>query len=201
MKLYFAPHTCALSPHIALIELGLPYELVKIDNRSKRTEDGRDFLKISPKGYVPALELDSGEILTEGPVITQYLSDLKPEIGLAPANGTLERVGLQEWLHYLGTEIHGSCGPLFNPGIPDDVKTIFKDKLLKRVRLIEEVLEKQDYLMGSRFTPADGYLFTMLRWFAFFKIDYKQWPGIARFMERVGARPAVKQAIELEEKA
>lgn len=199
MKLYYAAHTCALAPHIALIEQGLPYELVKVDNKAKKTADGRDYLKINPKGYVPALELSNGEILTEGPVISQYLGDLKPETGFVPKNGTLPRVRLQEWLHYLGTEVHGGFGPLFNPAIPDDVKAASKDKLLKRISFIEPVLEKQEYLLGTSFTPADAYLFTMMRWLKIFKIDYNQWPGIAKFMERVAARPAVKKAIELEE--
>ncbi len=199
MKLYFTPHTCSLNPHIALIELGLPFELVKVDLKTKKTADGGDYLKINPKGYVPALELDNGDILTEGPVIVQYLGDLKPQDGFIPKHGTIDRTRMEEWLHYIGTELHGSCGPLFNPAMPAEAKEFFKAKLLKRVAYIEPFLEKQDYLVGNRYTPADGYLFIVLGWMAnVFKIDIGQWPALAKLVERVGARPSVKRAQEQE---
>ncbi|MEN3930594.1 glutathione transferase GstA [Microvirga sp. W0021] len=199
MKLYFAPHACSMNPHIVLAELGLPYELIKVDTKTKKMSNGGDFYDVSPKGYVPALELDNGEILTEGPVIVQYLADLKPEADIAPKNGTMERVRMQEWLHYIGTELHGSAGPLFNPTMPAEVKEIFKKKLINRIGFIEPVLEKQDYLVGGKFTPADGYLFVVLGWLKYFDIDVKQWPAIARFVERVAKIPAVQKAIQEED--
>lgn len=195
MKLYFAPHTCALNAHITLIELGLPYDLVKVDNKAKTTSDGRNYLEINPKGYVPALELDNGELLTEGPVIVQYLGDLKPESGLVPKNYTMERVRMQEWLHYIGTEVHGSISPMFNPGLSDEAKAVFREKLLKRISYIEPFLEKQDYLVGGKFTPADGYLFVVLGWLKIFKIDIARWPSLAKFVERIGSRPSVQKAL------
>ncbi|SFA85292.1 glutathione S-transferase [Collimonas sp. OK607] len=198
MKLYFAPETCSLSPHIVLRELGLPFELVKVDNKTKLTADGRDFLAINPKGYVAALQLANGEVLTEGTAIVQYLADLKPEAKLAPPNGSWERVRLQEWLNFITGEIHASMSPLFNAAIPDGVKTIFKDKLVRRLGQIESTLAQQDYLLGAQFSVADAYLFTVLRWTAFFSIDLEQWQAIARYMENIGARATVKSALAAE---
>lgn len=198
MKLYYCPHTCSLNPHIALIELGLPYELVKVDIRAKKTADGSDFLKINPKGYVPALELDNGEVLAEGPVIVQYLADLKPEAGLAPKAGTLDRARMQEWLNYIGGELHGSCSPLFNPAMPEEAKAIFKAKLINRINYVEPILAKQDYLAGGQYTPADGYLFIVLGWLKNFQIDVAQWPSLVKFMDRIAARPSVKRALQEE---
>ena len=198
MKLYFAPETCSLSPHIVLRELGLPFELVKVDNKTKLTADGRDFLAINPKGYVAALQLANGEVLTEGTAIVQYLADLKPEAKLAPANGSWERVRLQEWLNFITGEIHAGMSPLFNAAIPVGVKTIFTDKLVRRLGQIESTLVQQDYLLGAQFSVADAYLFTVLRWTSFFSIDLNQWPAIARYMENIGSRSAVKSALATE---
>ncbi|MEO6918134.1 MAG: glutathione transferase GstA [Collimonas sp.] len=198
MKLYFAPDTCSLSPHIVLRELGLPFELVKVDNKTKKTTDGRDFLAINTKGYVAALQLDNGAVLTEGPAIVQYLADLKPEAGLAPPNGSWERVRLQEALNFISSEIHAGMGPLFNAAIPVEVKTIFKDKLVKRLKQIDAALAQQDYLLGAQFSVADAYLFTVLRWTGFFSIDFAQWPAIAGYMERISSRGSVKAALEAE---
>lgn len=198
MKLYFAPETCSLSPHIVLRELRLPFELVRVDNKTKKTADGSDFLVVNPKGYVAALELDNGEVLTEGPAIVQFLADLKPEAGLAPQNGTWARVRLQEWLNFITSEIHAGSSPLFNAAIPDSVKAIFKERLFHRFEQIVATLTVQDYLMGEQFGVADAYLFTVLRWMRFFSIDLNRWPAIAAYMERIGARPAVQAALEVE---
>ncbi|MEO8672230.1 MAG: glutathione transferase GstA [Tahibacter sp.] len=201
MKLYFSPGACSLSPHIVLRELGLPFDAVKVDLASKTTADGADFKKINPKGYVPTLQLDDGRVLTEGPAIVQYLADLKPESKLAPANGTFERYQLQEWLNFISTEIHKQFSPLFNAANPDSVKDAQKTKLAQRFAEIAPVLDKQDYLMGKDFSVADAYLFTVLGWSKYFSIDLQQWPSIAKFVERVAARPAVVAALDVEAKA
>lgn len=201
MKLYFSPGACSLSPHIVLRELGLPFEAIKVDLASKKTADGGDFKAVNPKGYVPTLQLDNGEILTEGPAIVQYLADLKPASGLAPANGSWERYKLQEWLNFISTEIHKQFSPLFNSANPDSVKDAQKTKLAQRFTEISPQLEQQDYLTGSQFTVADAYLFTVLGWSKYFHIDLNQWPGIAGFVERVAARPAVAEALDVEAQA
>jgi glutathione S-transferase len=198
MKLYFAPHTCSLSPHIVLRELGIPFELVKVDNQSKRTSSGDDFLTINPKGYVAALATDDGEILTEGPAIVQYLADLKPESGLAPAHGTWARVRLQETLNFITSELHAGMAPLFNPALPAEIKTIFTEKLLRRLGQIETTLAGNSYLQGEQFSVADAYLFTVLSWTRFFKIDLQQWPSIATYMDRIAARASVQAALAAE---
>jgi glutathione S-transferase len=197
MKLYFAPMTCSLSPHIVLRELGLPFELVRVNNQSKRTADGRDFREINPKGYVAALQLDNGEVLTEGPAIVQFLVDQVPGNTLAPANGTWERARLQEHLNFISTEIHGASAPLFNAQIPPTVKTIFQDKLFKRLDYLNRTLADQDYLMGT-FGVADAYLFTVLTWLPAFNIDIEHWPALAGYMQRLAARPSVLAAMAAE---
>lgn len=201
MKLYFSPGACSLSPHIVLRELGLPFEAVKVDLAAKLTADGADFKAINPKGYVPALQLDDGRVLTEGPAIVQYLADQAPAKQLAPANGSWERYRLQEWLNFISTEIHKQFSPLFNAAIPDAVKDLQKAKLAQRFGEIAPTLEKHDYLTGDRFSVADAYLFTVLGWSKYFQIDLNQWPAIARFVERVAARPAVIEALDVEAKA
>lgn len=198
MKLYFAPNTCSLSPHIVLEELGLPYELIRVDNKTKQTSDGRDFRDINPKGYVAALELDNGEILTEGAVIVQYLADLKPAAGLAPPHGSWERVRMQEWLNFITSEIHAGVAPLFNAALPDAVRSIFIDKLHHRVTLVESALQQKDYLLGAAFSVADAYLYTVLGWFSFFDIDLRQWPAIAAYHARIASRPTVRAAVKAE---
>lgn len=198
MKLYYAPQACSLASHIVLRELQLPFDAVRVDNRSKRTADGEDFLAINPKGYVAALQLDNGEVLTEGPAILQYLADLKPEAGLAAANGSWQRVRLQETLNFITSEVHGIMGWLFNPGLDDSVKEVFRQKLFKRFALLEQTLERQDYLQGGQFSIADAYLFTLLRWTALFAIDLGVWPALAKFQVRVEQRPAVREALAVE---
>ncbi|MGX0891910.1 glutathione S-transferase [Pseudomonas sp. ADAK2 TE3594] len=198
MKLYYAPQACSLAPHIVLRELDLPFELVRVDNSTKKTVSGEDFIAVNPKGYVAALQLDNGDVLTEGPAILQYLADLRPEADLAAENGTFERVRLQEWLNFISTEIHGGLGWLFNSLFPEGVKALIKEKLFKRFVVLSQTLEGQDYLMASGFSIADAYLFTVLRWTQVFGIDLNQWPALARFQVRIGQRPAVKAALAVE---
>lgn len=195
MKLYYAPDTCSLSPHIVLRELEIEFELVKVNNKSKLTADGRDFRTINPKGYVAALELDNGQILTEGPAIVQYLADLKPEYGLAPRADSWARVRLQEWLNFITSEIHAGSAPLFNPALPEDIKAIFQDKLFRQFDLLQARLNENTYLTGSSFSVADAYLFTVLGWCKFISIRLERWPALTAYMEKINARPAVQAAL------
>ncbi len=201
MKLYFAPGACSLSPHIVLRELGLPFDLVKVDLAAKKASDGSDFKAINPKGYVPALLTDDGHVLTEGPALVQYLADRKPEAELAPANGTFARYQLQESLNYISTEIHKSFSPLFNVAMPDAAKEIYTAKLKQRFAELDTVFAKQDFLNGAQFSVADAYLYTVLRWTQHFKIDLNEWPALAKFFARVDARPAAQAAVEAEAQA
>lgn len=198
MKLYFSPNACSLASHIALRELALPFELIRVDNQKKLTADGDDFLQINPKGYVAALQLDNGEVLTEGAAILQYLADRVPAAGLAPANGSWERVRLQEWLNFVSSEIHGGLGVLFKDAIPDEVKALFKATLFERFAILVQTLERQDYLLGAQYSVGDAYLFVVLRWAGLFDIDLQQWPALAKFQQRVGERPAVIAALAAE---
>ncbi|MBI3908979.1 MAG: glutathione transferase GstA [Pseudomonas fluorescens] len=198
MKLYYAPEACSLAPHIVLRELELPFQLIRVDNISKTTADGDDFLAINPKGYVAALQLDNGEVLTEGPAILQFLADLRPQAKLAAAQETFERVRLQECLNFISTEIHGGLGWLFNARFTEEVKAQIKAKLFKRLSVLNQTLEQQDYLMAGGFGIADVYLFTLLRWARLFDIELKEWPALARFQARVNQRPAVKAALAAE---
>lgn len=198
IKLYYAPHTCSLSPHIVLRELGLPFTLVKVDNKTKRTADGRDFRDINPKGYVAALELADGEVLTEGPAIVQYLADLVPEAALAPASGTLARVRLQEWLNFITSEIHGGSAWLFHDALDATAKGIVRERLFRRMAIVETRLASHAYLLGESFSVADAYLFTVLTWFAHFGIDLSPWPATAAWFTGIARRPAVRAAREAE---
>lgn len=195
IKLYFAPGTCALNPHIVIAELGLQAELIKTDIRTKKLADGSDFRAINPLGYVPVLQVASGLVLTEGPAITQYLADLKPESGLAPANGTDERYALQQWLNFISTEVHKGFSPLFNPALADDAKAVAREILAARLTFLEERLAGKDFLLFDRFTIADSYLFTVLRWTAFTGIDITQWPNLDRYVAQLRARPSVIAAM------
>jgi glutathione S-transferase len=194
MKLYFAPGACSFSPHITLREAGLDFELVKVDLKTGKLADGSDFTRINPKGYVPALELDDGRVLTEGPAIVQYIADRKPESGLAPEAGTFERYRLQEWLGFINSEIHKGFGPLFMPATPADYQAAAREKLAKRLAFVAERLEKSDFLLGKQFSVADAYLYTVLNWTQWTGIDLARWPSLAAFQERVGSRPGVKAA-------
>ncbi len=198
MKLYYAPGACSLSPHIVARELGLPLELKKVDNKTKTIEGGGDYRKVNARGYVPALELDNGEILTEGPAIVQYLADLKPEAELAPKAGTFARYRLQEWLNFLTSEIHKQFSPLFKPTTPEDYKPVAKEIIATRFDWLDGQLAGKDYLMGSQFTVADAYLFVLLGWTRPTQIDLARWPNLLAFHKRVGARPKVQEALSAE---
>ena len=195
MKLYYSPGACSLSPHIALLEAGLPYDLVKVDLRAKKLENGDDYLAVNPKGQVPALALDSGELVTEGPVIVQMIADKAADKNLAPAHGSAERYKLQEWLTYINGELHKNIGALFNPALADDAKTIFKDRAAGKFKYVDSQLAGKDYLMGKQFTVADGYMFTMLRWAEAMKFDLSGLANLLAYKARVGARPKVQEAL------
>ena len=198
MKLYFAPGACSLSPRIALLEAGLPFTTQKVDTKTKQLDGGGDFWAINSKGYVPTLELDNGQVLTEGPAIVQYIADQNPESGLAPKAGTMERYRLQEWLNFITSEIHKGFSPLFDPTLSPEVKQVFKDKLGKRFDWLTTQLTGKQYLMGDVFTVADGYLFTVLNWCQWVGIDLAKWPLLKDYQSRVSARPKVQEALKAE---
>jgi glutathione S-transferase len=198
MKLYYFAGACSLSPHIVLLEAGLPYTLVKIDAKTKKTESGGDYLTINSKGAVPALQLDDGRVLTEGPAIVQYLADLKPESGLAPRAGTFERYQLMEILNFITSEVHKSFSPLFNPASSADMKEAAVNALSKKFDWLTGFLGKKPYLLGNTFTVADAYLFTVLNWTGHVKIDLGKWPVVAEFKDRVAKRPKVIEAMKEE---
>ncbi|MGV7214131.1 glutathione transferase GstA [Bradyrhizobium sp. UFLA05-112] len=198
MKLYYSPGACSLSPHIALLEADLPYELVKVDIRAKKLENGEDFLKVNPKGQVPALGLDSGEIVTEGPVIVQMIADRASAKGLVPARDSSERYKLLEWLNFLTSEVHKSFGPMFSPVLADDAKAFFRDRVMGKLKYIDGQLAGRDYLMGKQFTVADAYLFTMLTWAERLKFDLSALTNLLAYKARVGARPKVQEALKRE---
>ena len=195
MKLYYSPGACSLSPHIALLEAGLPYDLVKVDVRAKKLENGDDYLQVNPKGQVPALRLDSGEVVTEGPVIVQMIADKVPAKNLAPARDSAERYKLQAWLTYINSELHKNMGPMFSPILADDAKGFFKDRAMGKFKYTDGELAGHDYLMGKQFTVADGYLYTMLRWADVHKMDLSGLNNLMAYKDRVGARPKVQEAL------
>jgi len=198
MKLYYAPGACSLSPHIVSREAGIPVELKKTSTKDKTIDGGGDYWKVNGKGYVPALELDNGQVLTEGPAIVQYLADQKPDTGLAPKAGSIERYRVQEWLNFITSEIHKGFSPLFRPTTPDEYKKIAKENLANRFNWLDKQLAGKDYLMGKQFTVADAYLFTVLRWTTPTKIDLSPWPNLGAYLARVAARPKVQEALKAE---
>ena len=198
MKLFIKPGACSLSPHIVLEETGLPHELEIVDLQSKKTASGGDFWAINPKGYVPALLLDNGTLLTEGPAIVQYLADQAPSKNLAPANGTLERYVLQSWLNYIGTELHRNFSPFFNPECPAAWRDLTRATLERRFAHVNNELAQRDYLMGSQFSVADAYLFTVMSWAPYVQLDLSGMPHLLAFQARVAARPAVQAALKAE---
>lgn len=198
MKLYYIPGACSLSPHIVLREAGLSFDLVKVDGKTKKTDSGADFNAINPKSYVPVLELDDGQRLTEGAVIVQYIADRKPDAKLAPAAGTPDRYRLQEWLNFIASEVHKGFSPLFNPQLPEAWKTVVVDRLGTRFDHLSKHLEKNQYLMGGAFGVADAYLFTVLNWTKFVGIDLGKWPVLQAYSARIAARPSVQQALAAE---
>lgn len=198
MKLFYTPGACSLSPHIVLCELALPHELVKVNLATQQTEDGRDFTTINPKGYIPALLLDDGELITEGPAIVQYLADLKPEAGLLPPAGTLARVRVQEWLTFIGTELHKNLTPLFKPTASADWKAAASSNIERRFAYLDDILNGRDYLTGSEFSVADAYLFTVINWTFFLKMSLAEWPALVDYHHRIATRPAVQEALRSE---
>jgi len=198
MKLYYSPGACSLSPHIALHEAGLAFTPVLASTKSHKLQDGTDYYGINPLGYVPLLELDDGTRLREGPAIVQYIADQVPAKNLAPANGTLQRYRLQEWLTFIGTEIHKGFSPLFNPATPEDYKPMVRDKLRQRLQWVDGQLAGKQYLMGEQFTVADGYLFTVTNWAQPTNVDLSGLAHLAAYRERVAARPAVQAAMKAE---
>lgn len=198
MKLYYFPGACSLSPHIVSLEAGLPVTMVKIDSKTKKTESGADYLAVNSKGAVPALQLDDGRVLTEGPAVVQYLADLKPESGLAPRAGTFERYQLMEILNYITSEVHKSFSPLFNPASSAEVKDTAVTTLGKKFDWLSGFLGKKPFLLGNTFTVADAYLFTVLNWTGHVKIDLGKWPVLAEYKARIAKRPKVIEAMKAE---
>lgn len=199
MKLYYTPGACSLSPHIALLEAGLPYDLVKVDLRAKKLENGDDFLQVNPKGQVPALALDSGEMVTEGPIIIQMIADKAADKKLAPARDSNERYKLLEWLNYTTSELHKNLGPMFSPLLADDAKAFFRDRAMSKFKYVESQLAGREYLMGNQFTVADGYLFTMIMWAQDrLGFDLSGLPNVTAYKARVAARPKVQEALKKE---
>ncbi len=198
MKLYCAPGACSLAPHIVLRELELPFELVRVDLATRKTADGADYLAVNPHGYVPALTLDDGGVLTEAAVILQYLADRKPEAALLAAPGTLTRYHQLETLNFIATEMHKALGGLFNPALPAAARELVLATLGRRCDHLAARLKTVPFVCGDRFTVADAYLFTVLGWAPILKVDLGPWPALGEFCARIGARPAVQAALRAE---
>ena len=198
MKLYFSPGACSLSPHIALSEAGVKFELVKAALQTHTLADGTDYYGITAKGQVPLLELDDGSRLSEGPVIMQYIADHAPGCGLAPAAGTMERYRVMEWLNFITSELHKGFSPLFNPVYPKEAKEIVTANLMKKFAYVDARLEGNDYLMGQQFSIADAYLFTVSNWAGHVGVDLSGFKNVEAFRARMMARPAVQEAMKAE---
>lgn len=198
MKLYYTPGACSLAAHIVLCELDLPHELAKVDLKTHTTEDGGDFYKVNPKGYVPALELDDGQVLTEDAVLLQYLADLKPGSGLLPPVGSMERWRVLEWLNFVSSELHKGLGALFNPAVTPEWRAAVIARVENRFGYLDRLLADQGYLTGNEFCVADAYLFTIVSWTGLMSIDLTPWPALAAFQMRVAARPGVQEAMRTE---
>ena len=198
MKLYYSPGACSLSPHIILRELGLPYEPVLASTKTHKLVDGTDYYTINPKGYVPLLELDDGQRLSEGPAIVQYLADQAPAKGLIAAAGTMPRYRQIEWLNFVSTELHKSYSPLFYPAMPEEGKAVFRQRLRNRYTYLNEQLEGKSFLMGDSFSVPDAYLFTVTNWAPRVGVDITDLPNVQAFMTRMAARPAVQAAMKTE---
>ena len=199
MKLYYAPGACSLSPHIVAREAGIAVDLQKVDLKTKTLADGgASYTAINGKGYVPALGLDDGSLLTEGPAIVQYMADQKPASGLAPKTGTMERLHLQEWLNFISTELHKAMGTFFNPKATPEWQAAVTERLGVRFDYLAKELSGKQYLMGDKFSVADAYLFTILNWAPMVKFDMSRWPAITDYYKRVGQRPKVQEALKAE---
>ncbi len=197
-KLYYSPGACSLSPHIALREAGLPFDLVLASTKTHQLADGTDFYTINPKGSVPVLELADGQRLTEGPAIVQYIADQAPASQLAPAHGTMARYRLMEWLNFITSELHKGFSPLFNPSTPEDYKAVANANVTKRLKWVDEQLEGKTFLLGDTFTVADGYLFTVASWGKYVGVDIAPMKNLSAYVGRVAARPAVQAALKAE---
>jgi glutathione S-transferase len=198
LKLFYSPGACSLSPHIVLLEAGLTATMVKVDLGAKKTSEGADYLAVNSKGSVPALQLDDGQVLTEGPAIVQYLADLKPESGLAPRAGSFARYRLMEMLNYITSEVHKGFSPLFNPKIPSEWKEVTLAALGKKFDWLSTQLAGKTFLLGDSFSVADAYLFTVVGWTKPLKIDLSQWPVLAAYHKNIGQRPKVQEAMRAE---
>ncbi len=198
MKLYYYPGACSMAVHIALHETGIPFELDKVDLAKHQTASGEDYYQINPKGYVPALKFDDGQVLTEDAVLLQYVADQKPAAGLAPKAGTMERYRLMEWLNFISSEVHKTLGALFNPKITPEWKDHQVVLFGRRCDFLSKALGSKPFLMGDQFTIADAYLFTILGWANLFKLDMSRWPALTEYAGRIAARPAVKEAMKAE---
>jgi glutathione S-transferase len=198
MKLYYSPGACSLAPHIVAREAGLPLDLEKIDLANRTTASGRSYLEVNPKGYVPALQVQDGTVMTEVSALIQYLADQAPQAGLIPAAGTPERYKVLEWIGFIATEIHKGFGPLWNPTTPDAVKQATKERLFQRFAYVDQQLDGRSYLTGERFTVADVYLFVVVNWTNFHGLSLGDYKNLAAFMERVAARPKVQDALQAE---
>lgn len=198
MKLYYAPGACSLAPHIVAREADLPLDLIKVDLRNRTTETGEAFEEINPKGYVPALGAENGEVLTEVSAIIQYLASQAPQANLMPDQQGFERFRFLEWLGFISTEIHKGFGPLWRPNFPEDVKQAAIDRLFQRFAYLDRHFAEKPYVMGESFTIADAYLFTVLNWAHVHKLDMSAYPNIAAFMSRIADRPKVQEALAAE---
>lgn len=198
MKLYYSPGACSMAPHIVALEAGVNLDLVKVDIPNKKTETGDDFWKVNPKGYVPALVLDSGDVITEVAVICQYLADQNPQSGLAAPHGTLQRYQEMSAINFAATEIHKMIGPLFNPMLTPEMREIQIKALARRLNTLEKMLDGRSYIMGEQFTVADAYLFTVLNWSKFQKVALDDWPNVKAFIKRVASREKVQAAMRSE---
>lgn len=198
MKLYFFPGACSIAPHIVAREAGIPIELEKVDLGSKRTASGEDYTTVNPKGYVPALRLDDGTVLTEVSALIEYIADRAPASGLIPAAGTMERYRMAEWIGYIATEIHKGFGPLWNAKLAPDARAAAVTALARRLDLVEKALARQPFLTGQGFSVADAYLFAVASWAPWVKLDLAPWPKLREFLARVAARPKVQEALMAE---
>ena len=198
MQLYFAPGACSLASHITLREAGIPFDLKRADTKTKKLSDGSDYFAVNPKGAVPALRLDDGQVLTEGVAIMQYIADQKPDSKLVPKNGTIERYRVQEWLNYITSEVHKGFSPLWNPTAHAEVKSYALANLEKKLDWTNQQLAGKQYLTGDTFTIADAYLYTVINWTYFLNIDLGRWPALKEYHARVAARPKVQEALEAE---
>ncbi|MDW8478583.1 MAG: glutathione transferase GstA [Xanthomonadales bacterium] len=198
MKLYYAPGACSLAPHIALREAGLPFTPVRVDLRRRQTADGQPLAEINPKGYVPVLELDDGQRLTEGIAIAMWIADRAPQAGLAPPPGDFARYRLLEWMTFIATELHKAFSPLFDPQAPEATRARQRERIAARLDFLAPGLATQPFLLGDRFSVADAYLFTVLGWSQYVQFDLAPWPALGAYRERIGARPAVREAMRAE---